>query len=66
MSVTFESQTRVAALQHSMRSVPPRRVHEHGLDNAYRAACARHDCERREHALRRRNLTNPVWNPWAL
>jgi hypothetical protein len=52
---------RSAIQQRTQRSVDSR-----GLDTAYRAACARHDGERRQHMVRRRNLTNPVWNGLAL
>ncbi|MFN2156052.1 MAG: hypothetical protein ACK2UX_12515 [Anaerolineae bacterium] len=66
MSLALQSQQRGTALQRSERPAPPRRVDERGLDFAYRATCARRDCERRQHLVRRRNLTNPVWNGRAL
>jgi hypothetical protein len=59
-------QRRTETLRSAGRKAAPPQVQDSGLDQAYRAACARHECERRLHLVRRRNLTNPVWNGSAL
>jgi hypothetical protein len=64
MSLALESQRRTAALRRSGHEAP--QVQDNGLDSAYRAACARRECDRRLYLARRRNLTNPVLNSTAL
>jgi hypothetical protein len=57
---------RTAALRRTGGNALPPQVQDSDLDSAYRAACARRECDRRLHLIRRRNLTNPVWNGTAL
>jgi hypothetical protein len=62
VSLALESQRRTRALRTTERSAQRRQVQCSGLGTAYRAMRARRECERRLHLVRRRNLTNPVWN----
>jgi hypothetical protein len=66
MSLALQGQRRTTALRSAGRDAGRLRVQDSDPDRAYRAACARRECERRLHLVRRRNLTNPVSNGTAL
>jgi hypothetical protein len=59
MSVALE-RSKTAALGKDRRAATAPQVQDNGLDDTYRAACARDACERRMHLVRRRNLTNRI------
>jgi hypothetical protein len=65
MSLALDQGRRMALRSAGRETVTPK-AQDSAPARAYRAACARCECERRLHLARRRNLTNPVLNGTAL